>query len=54
MGAVLSALLAAFATLFRSHLALQLEIVAVVSRYSVDAHGLLLKQDRAQPARLYG
>ena len=48
MGAVLSALLAGFATLFRSHLALQLEILAL--RHQLAIYQRTVKRPRIRPA----
>jgi putative transposase len=47
MGAVLSALLAGFATLFRSHLALQLEILAL--RHQLAIYRRTVKRPRIRP-----
>ena len=49
MGAVLSALLAGFATLFRSHLALQLEILAL--RHQLAIYQRTVKRPRIRPRR---
>ena len=48
MGAVLSALLAGFATLFRSHLALQLEILAL--RHQLTIYQRTVERPRIRPA----
>ena len=47
MGAVFSALLAGFATLFRSHLALQLEILALRHQLAIDQR--TIKRPRIHP-----
>ena len=47
MGAILSTLLTAFATLFRSHLALQLEIVAL--QHQLAIYQRTVKRPRIRP-----